>query len=81
VVVSGGGGGAEIATDKSYVMRRAMEGEEKKETERRMAEVDVDLAEKYGLVEDEAGGSEKGRERDGGDKRSVEEENAEEDAF
>jgi hypothetical protein len=36
-----------------------MESEEKKDVEKRMAEVDIDLAEKYGLVdegEEDAGG-------------------------
>lgn len=48
---------AEIATDKSLILRRAMELEEKKDMEKRMAEVDVDMAEKYGLIEDEFEGN------------------------
>jgi hypothetical protein len=44
---------SEIATDKSIVTRREIESEERKDIERKAAEVDVDLAEKYGLVEDD----------------------------
>lgn len=43
--------GAEISTDRSIVSRRALEEDEKRDVEKRMAEVDVDLAEKYGMAE------------------------------
>jgi RNA polymerase II-associated factor 1 len=62
VVLAGtsrGGNDSGIATDKSVILRRVMESEEKKDVEKRMAEVDIDLAEKYGLVdegEEDAGG-------------------------
>lgn len=54
IVVSGtpyGANTAEIATNKSYILHKSMEVVEKKNLEIRMAEVDVDLAEKYGLVD------------------------------
>jgi hypothetical protein len=52
VVLAGtSGGNAETATDKSRILRRVMEKDEKTEVEKRMAEVDIDLAEKYGLVD------------------------------
>jgi hypothetical protein len=43
----------ELATNESIIFRRIMEVDERKDMEKRMAEVDVDMAEKYGLVEDE----------------------------
>eukprot|EP00571_Detonula_confervacea_P006795 CAMPEP_0172315734 /NCGR_PEP_ID=MMETSP1058-20130122/26109_1 /TAXON_ID=83371 /ORGANISM="Detonula confervacea, Strain CCMP 353" /LENGTH=613 /DNA_ID=CAMNT_0013029885 /DNA_START=27 /DNA_END=1868 /DNA_ORIENTATION=+ len=54
IVASGthyGANTAEMATDTSYILHRSMEADEKKNLEIRMAEVDVDLAEKYGLVD------------------------------
>lgn len=45
---------AEIATDKSFILHRSMEEEERKNLEMRMADVDVDLAEKHGLVDEVA---------------------------
>ena len=56
VVLPGGSKGgldSEIPTDKSVIARRTMESDETKDIEKRMAEVDVDLAEKHGLVEEE----------------------------
>ena len=73
VVLAGtsqGGNDTEIATDKSLILRREMESEEKKDIEKRMAEIDVDLAEKYGMVEEEddadAGGQSAKRRSSGG---------------
>ena len=66
----GGGGGEDekLVTNESIIFRRAIEVDERKEMEKRMAEVDVDMAEKYGLVEDnellEGGGGDK---KEGGD--------------
>jgi hypothetical protein len=68
----GGGGGEDekVVTNESIIFRRAIEVDERKEMEKRMAEVDVDMAEKYGLVEDnelvelEGGGGDK---KEGGD--------------
>ena len=88
----GGGGGGEnekVVTNESIIFRRAIEVDERKEMEKRMAEVDVDMAEKYGLVEDnellEGGG---GKKEGGGDglegKNNVDDGNDEEmekDAF
>lgn len=61
---SGGGGGgnvgnkdSEIATDKTYIERRDMESEEKQDVEKRSAEVDIDLAKKYGMVDDDEDGN------------------------
>ncbi|KAL7529790.1 hypothetical protein ACHAXR_003155 [Thalassiosira sp. AJA248-18] len=42
---------SELATDECIILHRSIEEEEKKSVEMRKAEVDVDLAEKYGLVE------------------------------
>jgi hypothetical protein len=57
-----------VVTNESIIFRRAIEVDERKEMEKRMAEVDVDMAEKYGLVEDnelvEGGGGDK---KEGGD--------------
>ncbi|KAL7467085.1 hypothetical protein ACHAXS_007354 [Conticribra weissflogii] len=52
---SGGKGGAisRISTDKSTITRRPMDDNEKKAAEQKIAEVDVDLAEKYGLLGEE----------------------------
>ena len=41
----------EVATHESIIFRRGMEVDERKDMEKRMAEVDLDMAEKYGLVE------------------------------
>eukprot|EP00986_Skeletonema_menzelii_P007733 scaffold3064_cov96-Skeletonema_menzelii.AAC.2 len=42
-----------VGTTESLIYRRGMDVDERKDMEKRMAEVDVDMAEKYGLVEDE----------------------------
>ena len=44
-----------VVTNESIIYRRGMEVDERKEMEKRMAEVDVDMAEKYGLVVEEDG--------------------------
>jgi RNA polymerase II-associated factor 1 len=60
---------ATVVTNESIIYRRAMEIDEKKEVEKRMAEVDVDMAEKYGLVvEDDLQGEKKGGESGGVEK-------------
>jgi hypothetical protein len=56
IVVSGtphGASTAEMVTDKSFIFRRSLEEVEKKNLEMSMAVVDVDLAEKFGLVEED----------------------------
>ncbi|KAL3802246.1 hypothetical protein HJC23_001790 [Cyclotella cryptica] len=89
-VSSSSASNSEIATDKSIIMRREMESEERKDIENKAAEVDVDLAEKYGLVEEEDEGAvrsrgEKTRRNSGndigGEKEIEEDEESEEDAF
>ena len=63
----GGGEDEKVVTNESIIFRRAIEVDERKEMEKRMAEVDVDMAEKYGLVEDDhlvEGGGDK---KEGGD--------------
>lgn len=58
----------EVATDESFIRRRAMTEEERREVDTKTAEVDLDLAEKYGLVgageegeeDEEAGGRGRG---------------------
>jgi len=42
-----------VVTNESLIYRRGMDVNERKDMEKRMAEVDVDMAEKYGLVEDD----------------------------
>lgn len=41
---------AAVVTNESIIYRRAMEVDERQDMEKRMAEVDVDMADKYGLV-------------------------------
>ena len=53
VHLSTGRPATEMATDKSYISRRGLEAEEKKNLEMRTAEVDVDLEEKYGLGQED----------------------------
>jgi len=42
-----------VVTNESLIYRRGMNVDERKDMEKRMAEVDVDMAEKYGLVEED----------------------------
>jgi hypothetical protein len=42
-----------LGTNESLIYRRGMDVDERQDMEKRMAEVDVDMAEKYGLVEDD----------------------------
>ncbi|KAL7521019.1 hypothetical protein ACHAWX_005714 [Stephanocyclus meneghinianus] len=81
---------SEIDTDKSIITRREMEREEREDIEKKAAEVDVDLAEKYGLVEGdvEGAGRSKGEKtqrssayENRGQKDDEEDEESEEDAF
>lgn len=60
IVQAGGSGGTSrygsgevVVTNESLVYRRGMDVDERKDMEKRMAEVDVDMAEKYGLVEED----------------------------
>mmetsp|Transcript_848 Transcript_848/g.1531 ORF Transcript_848/g.1531 Transcript_848/m.1531 type:complete len:637 (-) Transcript_848:165-2075(-) len=51
---SKGGDSSDILTDKSTVTRRSMDENERKVVEQKIAEVDIDLAEKYGLLGEES---------------------------
>lgn len=62
---------AEMETDMSYVMHKSMGGEEKKDLEMKMAEVDVDLADKYGMVDDDDDGGGKRRSRGNSEKEAL----------
>ncbi|KAL9189939.1 hypothetical protein ACHAXT_009614 [Thalassiosira profunda] len=57
---AGGGEGGEAAANRSYVAHRALGAEERKAMEVRRAAVDVDLAAKHGLVEEDDEDEEKG---------------------
>lgn len=75
IVVSGAGRSlgdkiAEMATDESYVLHKAMKEEEKKDMDIKMAEVDLDLAEKYGLATGEGGESRSSKGRGGGARKT-----------
>jgi len=92
IVVSGAGRSlgdkiTEMATDESYVLHKAMKEEEKKDVETKMAEVDLDLAEKHGLATG-GGGENRGSKGRGGGARKTQlsqhesdSEESEEDAF
>eukprot|EP00579_Thalassiosira_antarctica_P008264 CAMPEP_0201880896 /NCGR_PEP_ID=MMETSP0902-20130614/11371_1 /ASSEMBLY_ACC=CAM_ASM_000551 /TAXON_ID=420261 /ORGANISM="Thalassiosira antarctica, Strain CCMP982" /LENGTH=610 /DNA_ID=CAMNT_0048408997 /DNA_START=50 /DNA_END=1882 /DNA_ORIENTATION=+ len=84
IVVSGtprGANTAEMATDKSYVLHMTMKEEEKKNLEMKMAEVDMDLAEKYGMMEEGGleGGGTHGKGRGGRKTQSLESESSSDD--
>ena len=80
---SQGGNDTEIATDKTHILRRAMESDEKKDIEKRMAEIDVDMAEKHGMLkEDDAAGENLKRRSSGGNESGAkEDDDMDEDAF